>query len=781
MSEKFNEQHYLRTKWCLLFKHNLNLETKFQHSSWKAAYAEMKICHLFLIILLIITMIINMYLHIHYLKNIKKYSESERIRVRSNYWMLTRHPIVLFVLVLELSLCKFNWFSRFRGVVSVVILFSLVADCSTYIYPKLELLLFGTFAIYVFLYIYWVAESIICNWIIFGIAYIVGYSSFTAIVILRERLDIPGLLVIFSVGILAVHLSRQREIKKRREYFILVTVKKREEELENLISMLPLGIAILDEDEEESNNRDNTQKIVKYSNTALTEILQEGEISPRRSTINSMPSELIIREENKKVNNLISHIYSTRNILTEINGQNEISYETNPGNIKDFKLNKIEIEFQNKKSIGIIVEDLTIMKEIERDKLREEFDHRLIRTISHEIRTPLNSIQGSIQILETVLDRDIIQEYKKYFQAMKSGVVNLQYFVDGIFELSNKEPIVFEYKTFNIVQMLEDVKSLFSVELEGTEVNIYIELEWPSRTGLEIIHDEGALTQILYILTGNSVKYSIGGSIRIGASYNLGEMKLWVKDEGIGIPEAEQIHLFRLYGNSLNSEFGTGLGLTLCKKMVDNMGGIISLQSEVNVGTSVIISIPTALQTNSNNHFLLSLPSLPDDEGNIPDIPDSSRNLFNLEEIKLEVDSPSTITMTVAGSENSPQILIVDDMQSNRFILKGLLGLLGLKADEAQNGLIALQKIKENPYRVILMDCNMPIMDGYEATRNIQQLIFQGEIQQCLVIGVTAYSSSKNTQLCYDAGMQEIIFKPVSKEMLKQLFARFDLFQDIIK
>ena len=536
--------------------------------------------------------------------------------------------------MLELSLCKFKWFSRFRGVVSVVILFILVADRSTYIYPNLELLLFGTFAIYVFLYIHWVAENIICNWIIFGIAYIVGYSSFTAIVILRERLDIPGLLVIFSIGILAVHLSRQREINKRREYFILVTVKKREAELENLISMLPLGIAILDEDEEESNNRDNTQKIVKYSNKALTDILQEEEISLHSPTINSMPSELLIREENKKVNNLISHIYSTRNILTEINGQNEISYETNPGNIKDFKLNKIEIEFQNKKSIGIIVEDLTIMKEIERDKLREEFDHRLIRTISHEIRTPLNSIQGSIQILETVLDRDIIQEYKKYFQAMKSGVVNLQYFVDGIFELSNKEPIVFEYKTFNIVQMLEDVKSLFSVELEGTEVNIYIELEWPSRTGLEIIHDEGALTQILYILTGNSVKYSIGGSIRIGASYNLGEMKLWVKDEGIGIPEAEQIHLFRLYGNSLNSEFGTGLGLTLCKKMVDNMGGIISLQSEVNVGTSVIISIPTELGTNSIAHSFLSLPSLPDDEGNIPDIPDSSRNPSNLEEIK---------------------------------------------------------------------------------------------------------------------------------------------------
>ena len=129
---------------------------------------------------------VNMYLHIHYLKNTKKYSESESMRIRVNYWMLTRHPIIIFVLVLELGLCKFNWFSRFRGVVPMFILFSLIADAATYIPPKLEVLVFGTFAICVFLYIYWIAENIICNWIIFGITYIVGYSSFAAIVILKE-------------------------------------------------------------------------------------------------------------------------------------------------------------------------------------------------------------------------------------------------------------------------------------------------------------------------------------------------------------------------------------------------------------------------------------------------------------------------------------------------------------------------------------------------------------------------------------------------------------------
>ena len=98
--------------------------------------------------------------------------------------------------------------------------------------------------------------------------------------------------------------------------------------------------------------------------------------------------------------------------ITEINGKTEITYEMISGVKKEFKLNKIEMEFQNKKSVGIIIEDLTLIKKIERDKLSQEFEKRLVRTISHEIRTPLNSIQGSIEIIENSLDPQIINKYK---------------------------------------------------------------------------------------------------------------------------------------------------------------------------------------------------------------------------------------------------------------------------------------------------------------------------------------------------------------------------------
>ena len=228
MSEKFNEQQIPIAKWCLLFKQNLNIESKFQDSSWKAAYQEMKSCHIVLIIISSLIMMMNISLH---MKNINMYSESENLQERAIFWQITRHPIFIFVFTLEIILCKFKFLNNFRGVWSVVVAFSLIADSCTFIFPKLDIFVYGTMAIFGLLYIYWVGQTIIYNWIMFVIAYIVGYCSFCAIIILRDGAVIASFLYIFLIGIFAVYLSRQREITKRREYFILVTVKKRGKEL----------------------------------------------------------------------------------------------------------------------------------------------------------------------------------------------------------------------------------------------------------------------------------------------------------------------------------------------------------------------------------------------------------------------------------------------------------------------------------------------------------------------------------------------------------------------
>ena len=133
---------------------------------------------------------------------------------------------------------------------------------------------------------------------------------------------------------------------------------------------------------------------------------------------------------------------------------------------------------------------------------------------------------------------------------------------------------------------------------------------------------------------------------------------------------------------------------------------------------------------------------------------------------------------------NCSQILIVDDIQVNIFILKGLLGLLDLTADEASNGLIALQMYNESymkrscclNYMLIMMDCNMPIMDGYETTRQIRHIESERGGQPSIIIAITAYDSEENRTLCYEAGMNYVIPKPVSRNDLKKAFNHFHIF-----
>ena len=507
MSNKLHKLKVPRTKWCLFFDEAGHLESQFQENSRKTAYGEIKKCHITLMVIFTLLMIINLSLHLK--KGIMNYSNSTSINERGAFWMITRHPILWMILLLEIILCKFKFFSKYRGIIPIIINFAFVADSSTFVFKDSEVITYTPYAIFVFSYIFWAGQTIVYNWIIFGIAYLFGYTLFATIIILRrmDAVQFNDLFYILILGVFQVYISREAEIKKRGKYFMLYTVQKREEELENLIARLPLGIAILEKEQErELRTHSGFQTEVKYSNKALKNILNER-MAMENSILDSLHSEAeinieirqsegYIKEENRNVNDLIFQIYSTKNIITEINGKTEITYEMISGVKKEFKLNKIEMEFQNKKSVGIIIEDLTLIKKIERDKLSQEFEKRLVRTISHEIRTPLNSIQGSIEIIENSLDPQIINKYKVYFRAMKNGVKYLLYFVDGIFKLSNRENVIFEYKRFKTEEMVEDIIRLFEGEVEGKEISI-IE-ERGNNTPREIIQDQNAITQLIY-------------------------------------------------------------------------------------------------------------------------------------------------------------------------------------------------------------------------------------------------------------------------------------------
>ena len=337
-----------------------------------------------------------------------------------------------------------------------------------------------------------------------------------------------------------------------------------------------------------------------------------------------------------------------------------------------------------------------------------------------------------------------------------------------------------------------------------------------SDTPKEIIHDKKAISLIIFVLLANSVKYTSRGEIVIKIKYKTKnkELKIIILDSGIGINPEQQLHLFQLYGQALNSEFGIGIGLNLSKKIAESLGGSIKLESEEHVGTKVTVKVPCQLPpieeilpfAGSENEIVHTTFSN-NSEGNVCDLslylskratpskqafdswkeinryPNPQRHI--LEEEKTTAIFLNNIDFHKAERYNCncAQILIVDDMNSNILVLKGLLRLLGLKADEAEDGLKAIRKMREakesrnccGNYQVILMDCNMPIMNGYEATVHIRELIHANIINPCLVIGVTAYNSSESKILCHQAGMTDVIFKPVSKSMLINLCHKYSI------
>ena len=358
--------------------------------------------------------------------------------------------------------------------------------------------------------------------------------------------------------------------------------------------------------------------------------------------------------------------------------------------------------------------------------------------------------------------------------------------------------------------MVEDVVSLFGVEMDR-KPQVKIKINIHNNTPNIIYHDKNALTQLIFALLSNSVKYTTRGNIIIEITHKE-EFKIIISDTGIGIKEEQKAHLFQLYGKALDSEFGMGIGLNLCKNIVEGGGGNIQLESEENIGTRVTIKFPCRDPLmNLPSEYLCDEDNLESfssiDEGEIRDISwyisesanpliAASRGIIDGSRLRIATNPRNEeineriraqIRLTTHRQKERKckcaQILIVDDIHSNILVLGGLLRLLGLISEDARDGKEALEKIiraKEERkccgnYLTVFMDCNMPIMNGYEATQRIVALIRDAVIHPCLVIGVTAYDSIENKRLCIDAGMTDVAFKPVSKSMLIQLCKKYSI------
>lgn len=388
---------------------------------------------------------------------------------------------------------------------------------------------------------------------------------------------------------------------------------------------------------------------------------------------------------------------------------------------------------QSLKEANDAVEELMkARKELEElMKVKEQF----LANMSHEIRTPMNAIVGFTSLL---LKTELTPEQKQYINAVKTSGENLLVIINDILDFSKIQSgkFVFEQIEFRLSQVFSTFTEMMLPK--STEKNIQLLTKIDKEIPDHLIGDPTRLNQVFLNLVGNAVKFTEKGQIKITA--HLSEetkedvnLEFKVADTGIGIPENKLASVFEGFTQASNETTrkygGTGLGLTIVKQLIEMQGGSISVESKEGEGSVFTFNIK----------FRKNLK------------PDSEKDRDD------EQEEPE-FTQEL-------NILLVEDNSLNQILAKKVLTDWHWKVDIAENGLVALEKIKTNDYDVVLMDIQMPEMDGYEATRRIRQTF---DAPQCKVpvIAMTAHALAGEAEKCISVGMDDYISKPFDKKVL---------------